>query len=110
MSPSDQSKLAATQTPVKDYQLKRVKNLRRLKIIVKIIVIGDPNTSNKNIQSGYRNRIWHRKMCHSYNERWEKTNDRRNRTLKLRKNLNTKRICNILTLDRAVNQEMHLCK
>ena len=34
------------------------------------------NTNNKNIQSGHRNVIWHRKMCHAHNGKWEKTNNR----------------------------------
>ena len=27
--------------------------------------IGDSDTNNNNIQPGYRNGIWHRKMCHA---------------------------------------------
>ena len=44
---------------------------------------GGLDTSNKNIQLGYRNRIWYWKMCHADNEKWEKRNNRRNRTAKL---------------------------
>ena len=36
-------------------------------------------TNNMNIQPGYRNGIWHRKMCHADNEKREKRNCRRNR-------------------------------
>ena len=31
--------------------------------------IGDPETNNKNIQPECRNGIWHRKMCHTYNDK-----------------------------------------
>ena len=42
---------------------------------------GDPDT-NKNIEPEYGNYIWHRKMCHAHNEKWEKGSRRRNRTTK----------------------------
>ena len=45
-------------------------------------------TSNKNIQSVYRNGFWQWKMCHVHYEEREKTNSGRNRTSKLRKNQN----------------------
>ena len=48
--------------------------------------IGDSNTNNKNIQSGYWNGILHRKMHQDNNEKLKKTNNRRNRTAKSRKN------------------------
>ena len=35
-------------------------------------IIGDCNT-NKNIQPEFKNWIWHRKMCHAYDKKWEKT-------------------------------------
>ena len=40
------------------------------------------------IEPGYRNGIWHRKMCHVDNEKWKKRKNRRNRTVKSRKNQN----------------------
>ena len=46
--------------------------------------IGDFDTNNKNIQPGYKNGVWYRKMCHAYKEKWENTNNRRNRTVKER--------------------------
>ena len=51
----------------------------------------EAGTNNKNIQSGYRNGIWHRIMCHARNENWKKTNNKRNRTTKSRKNQNASR-------------------
>ena len=52
---------------------------------------GNSNTDNANIYSGYRDRIWHGKMCHVNNEKRETTNDGRNRTSKRRKNQNAQR-------------------
>ena len=40
--------------------------------------IANPYTDSKNIQSRYRNGIWHRKMCHVSNEKREMSHDRRN--------------------------------
>ena len=34
---------------------------------------------NKNIQSGHRNGIWHRRMSHTHKEKWKKGNNWRNR-------------------------------
>ena len=54
--------------------------------------IRDSDANNKNIQPDYRNGILHRKMCHANNnEKWEKTNNGRNRTAKSRKNQNALR-------------------
>ena len=39
------------------------------------------NTNNKNIQSGYRNGIWHRKVSHVNNEKRKKTNNGRNQNV-----------------------------
>ena len=36
---------------------------------------GNSKTSNKNIQSGYRDGIWHGKIRHANNEKREMTND-----------------------------------
>ena len=41
-------------------------------------------TNTQNIQSRYRNRIWHRKMCHASNPVWHTTFDWRNRPTKSR--------------------------
>ena len=48
--------------------------------------IWDFDTNNKNKLPGYSNGIWHRKMCLTYNEKLEKTNDGRNKAAKPRKN------------------------
>ena len=48
-------------------------------------------TNNKNIQSGYRNGIWHRKMCYAGHEKWKKRNYWRNRIAKSGENLNARR-------------------
>ena len=37
-----------------------------------IIIIEDPDTNSKNIQPGYRNRIWYWKVYHAENENWKK--------------------------------------
>ena len=50
--------------------------------------IGNPYTDSKNIQSRYRNGIWHRKMHHASNGKREMTHDGRNRTTKSRQNQN----------------------
>ena len=50
--------------------------------------IGFSDTNNKNIQPGYWDGIWHRKMWHAHNKKWEKTNNGRNKTAKSRKNQN----------------------
>ena len=51
--------------------------------------IGESDTNNKNIQPGYRNGIWYKKKCYADNENWKKTNNRKNRIDKLRKNQKT---------------------
>ena len=53
--------------------------------------IGSPNTGSVDIQSRYRDRIWHRKMCYANNEKQKTTHDRRNRTTKSSKNQNALR-------------------
>ena len=58
----------------------------------------DSDTSHKNIQQGYTNRIWLRKMCLSHNEKGEKTNNGRNRTTKSRKSQNARRKGNLQVL------------
>ena len=47
--------------------------------------VGNPSTGSGNIQSGYSDRIWPRKMWQADNENWKTTNDGRNRTTKSRK-------------------------
>ena len=37
--------------------------------------IGNSNTRSENIQSGHRDEIWHRKMRHANNEKWEMKHD-----------------------------------
>ena len=37
--------------------------------------IGNLNTISENIQSVNRDGIWHRKMCHAINEKWQTTHD-----------------------------------
>ena len=51
----------------------------------------DSDTNNKIIRLGYRNGICHRKICHGHNEKWNTTNNGRNRRAKLRKNQNAQR-------------------
>ena len=48
---------------------------------------GHSDTNNKNIQRGYRNVIWHRKMSHAHNEKWN-INNRKNRIARSKKNQN----------------------
>ena len=47
--------------------------------------IGNLNTDRENIQSGYRDGIWHRKICHANNEKRKTTSDERCKTMKSRK-------------------------
>ena len=35
------------------------------------------------MMSRYRNGIWHRKMCHSSNEKWQTIHDGKSQTIKL---------------------------
>ena len=48
----------------------------------------ETDINNKNIQSVYMNGICHGKMCDTHNEKWRKTNNRRNRPAKSIKNQN----------------------
>ena len=52
---------------------------------------GNPDTDNRNIQPRFCNKIWHWKMCNVDNGKWEKRNDRRNKTTKSRKRQNARR-------------------
>ena len=54
-------------------------------VLIIIIIMKKLETNNKNIQPGYRNRIWHRKIGHAHNEKCTKSNIRRNRTAKFGK-------------------------
>ena len=45
-------------------------------------IIGNPNANSENIQSRYRNGMWHRKMRRASNEKWQTTHNRRYRTTK----------------------------
>ena len=58
----------------------------------------DFHTNNKNIHPEYKNGIWHRKMCHAYNKKWQKRNNCRNRTAKSGKHQNAWREGKILVL------------
>ena len=40
-----------------------------IKLFAKNEKIGDPDTNNKNILTGCRNRIWLRKMCQAHDEK-----------------------------------------
>ena len=51
----------------------------------------ETNISNKNMQSEYRNRIWHWKRNHVNNEKWKKIDYGRNNTAKSRKSQNARR-------------------
>ena len=48
--------------------------------------IGSSNTCSKNIQSGRRDGIWHRKMCYASNEKRKTTHDGKDGTTKSRQN------------------------
>ena len=50
------------------------------------------------MQSGHKDGIWHIKLCHANNEKWEMTHDRRNRTAKPRKNQKVRRNWNLRIL------------
>ena len=58
--------------------------------------IENPNLGSEDIQSKYRDKIFHRKTCHANNGRQKTTNDERNRNTKSRKNQNTWRKGNLL--------------
>ena len=51
-------------------------------------------TGSENIQSGYRVRIWHRKMCQANKKKLKTINDDRNRITKSGKNQNDRRKIN----------------
>ena len=50
------------------------------------------------MQSGHRNRIWQRKMCHAYNKKCKKSDNGRNRTSNSRKNQNAHKKGNLQVL------------
>ena len=52
----------------------------------------------ENIQSRYRNGIWHRKICHASNQKWQTTHNGRYRTTKSSTHLNPRRKENLLIL------------
>ena len=68
---------------------------------------GESNTNNNNIQSGYRNGIWHRNMYNAHNEKWKKTNNGMNRIVKRRKNQNASRKRKLLALENIANGRHH---
>ena len=69
-----------------------------IKLFAKNVKSGNPNRGGENIQSGYRDGIWHRKMCLAYNDRLKKTKNGRNSSTKLRKNQNVWRKGNLQVL------------
>ena len=52
----------------------------------------------ENIESSYRNGIWHRKMRHASNEKWQTTPNGRSRTTKSSSHQNTRRKGNLQIL------------
>ena len=40
-------------------------------------IIKNANTNIKNMQPGYKKRIWSRKMCNADNEKWKRRNMRK---------------------------------
>ena len=60
--------------------------------------IRNSNTGSEDIQSGYWDGIWQRKMYHANNEKQKMTNDRRNRTTKSIEYQNTLRKGNLQVL------------
>ena len=67
------------------------------------------NTGSENIQSRYRDGIWHRKMCHANNEKQKMTCDRGNKTTKWRKNLNPRRNGNLQILANTGSGNHEIC-
>ena len=65
--------------------------------------IGNPITDSEVIQSGHRDRIWHRKMRYIDNEKSETAHDGRNKTIKPRKDPNARRIGNLQKLGNIGN-------
>ena len=65
------------------FENKSMDNIKQL--VKKSKRIADSN--NKNIQSWYRNGIWHRKMNNANNEKQKQKDNGRNGIVKLRKNL-----------------------
>ena len=53
----------------------------------KLSRVGDSERINKNLQPRFRNEIWHWKMSCDHKEKWEKTNNERNRTAKAKKKI-----------------------
>ena len=60
--------------------------------------IENPNTNCSNVQSIYWNGIWHRKMHHASNEKWQTTNNGRSRTTKSGSHQNAQRNGNLQIL------------
>ena len=59
---------------------------------------GNSNTNCDNIQTRYRNGIWHGKMRHACNEKWQTTHNGRSRTTKSSSNQNARRKGNLQIL------------
>ena len=62
-----------------------------IKLFARIKRTRNPHTGSENIKSGYRDKIWLRKMCHTNNEKLKTTYNGKNRTTKSRKNQNAKK-------------------
>ena len=60
--------------------------------------IGNPNTNCENIQSRYRDGIWHRKMRHASNEKWQTTHNGRSQTTQSNGHQNVRRKGNLQIL------------
>ena len=70
---------------------------------------GNPSTGSKNLQSGYKDGIWHRKMYHANNENQKTSTGRKNRTTKSRKNQNARRKGNLQVLGNIRNGHSQTC-
>ena len=69
-----------------------------IKLFDKIEKIKNPDIGSKNMQSGYRDGLCYRHICHANNEKSKTTNDWRKRTTKSRKTQKAGRTGNLLVL------------
>ena len=84
-------KCTAEYKPSKSQEkIKHLVNLDDIKLFAKKI-IGNSNTNYENMQSRYRNEIWHRKMPHDMTEKWQTTHKGRSRTTKWSSHENARR-------------------
>ena len=68
---------------------------RRQAVCQKWKRIGNPNKGDEDIQWRFKDGIWYTKICYSNNEKRKTINDRRNRTIKSRKNQEKTKVTNI---------------